>query len=51
LRAERPPESLQKEALLLCGDLDIPKLTKNSLIYTVYFRISVCGGLELSLGG
>jgi len=35
--------------------LDILKLTKNPLIYTVYFHISVCGGLEpvvgLGLGG
>ena len=31
--------------------LDILKLTKNPLIYTVLFRISVCGGLELFGGG
>jgi len=27
----------------MCGGLDI-------LIYTIWFHISVCGGLELSLG-
>jgi len=37
-------------ALHLCGCLDILKLTTNPLIYTVQFHISVCEGLELSLG-